>query len=97
MSLSISELDSPTHEEWQGFELSAENAHHLYVPAGFAHGFQTLTDDVEARYLISQFYVPGASSGVRYDDPAFAIPWPLPLASISEKDSAWPDYDGKGI
>ncbi len=89
--------DSPTHGEWQGFELSAENAHHLYVPAGFAHGFQTLTDDVEARYLISQFYVPGASSGVRYDDPAFAIPWPLPLASISEKDGAWPDYDGKGI
>jgi dTDP-4-dehydrorhamnose 3,5-epimerase len=88
---------SPTHGQWQGFELSAENARQLYIPAGFAHGFQTLTDDAETRYLISQFYVPGASSGVRYNDPAFAIPWPLAVASISERDRDWPDYDGKGI
>src|SRR5262245_25420335 len=65
--------DSPTHGKWQGFELTAVNGHQLYIPAGFAHGFQTLTDDVETRYLISQFYVPSASAGVRYNDPAFGI------------------------
>jgi dTDP-4-dehydrorhamnose 3,5-epimerase len=87
---------SPTRGQWQGFELSAENGRQLYIPAGFAHGFQTLSDNVEARYLISQFYVPSASSGVRYDDPAFRIPWPLPVTSISEKDSSWPAYDPDG-
>lgn len=89
--------DSPTHGQWQGFELSAANGHQLYIPSGFAHGFQTLADDVETRYLISQFYVPNASGGVRYNDPAFAIEWPLPVAFLSEKDAAWPAYDFKGI
>jgi dTDP-4-dehydrorhamnose 3,5-epimerase len=89
--------DSPTHGKWQGFELTAANGHQLYIPAGFAHGFQTLVDDVETRYLISEFYVPGASSGVRYNDPAFAISWPLPVATVSERDATWHDYDGKGV
>jgi dTDP-4-dehydrorhamnose 3,5-epimerase len=83
---------SPTRGQWQGFELSAENGRQLYISPGLAHGFQTLTDDAEVRYLISQFYVPSASSGVRHDDPAFAISWPLPVTVISERDAAWPAY-----
>lgn len=83
---------SATHGEWFGAELSADNRRMLYVPAGFAHGFQTLTDGTEALYQVSEFYTPGAERGVRYDDPAFAIRWPLPVTTISEKDANWPDY-----
>ena len=83
---------SPTYRRWQGFELSADNRRRLYIPAGYAHGFQTLSDDAEVEYLISEFYAPGSATGVRYDDPAFAISWPLPVTVISEKDRAWPDY-----
>jgi dTDP-4-dehydrorhamnose 3,5-epimerase len=83
---------SPTYQQWQGFELTAANRRQLYVPEGFAHGFQTLCDDTEAGYLISAFYVPQAADGVRYDDPAFGIDWPLPVSVISEKDRSWPDF-----
>ena len=83
---------SPTYRRWQGFELTAANRRQLYIPKGFAHGFQTLCDDVEVGYLISTFYAPAAASGVRHDDPAFAIDWPLPVSSISEKDRTWPDF-----
>jgi dTDP-4-dehydrorhamnose 3,5-epimerase len=83
---------SPTYRRWQGFGLSAENRRRLYIPAGYAHGFQTLSDDAEVEYLISEFYAPQSASGVRYDDPAFAIEWPLPVTSISEKDQSWADY-----
>jgi dTDP-4-dehydrorhamnose 3,5-epimerase len=83
---------SPTYLQWQGFELTAENRRQLYVPKGFAHGFQTLCDNTEVGYLISAFYVPQAASGLRYDDPTFAIDWPLALTAISEKDRAWPDF-----
>jgi dTDP-4-dehydrorhamnose 3,5-epimerase len=82
----------PAIRSWQGFELTAENRHRLYIPKGFAHGFQTLTDDVEMAYLISAFYEPAAASGVRFDDPAFGIDWPLPVAVMSDKDRAWPDF-----
>jgi dTDP-4-dehydrorhamnose 3,5-epimerase len=88
---------SPTHGRWQGFELTADEHNSLYIPRGFAHGFQALTDDAEVKYLISEFYAPDAAGGVRHDDPAFAISWPLPVASISQKDRSWPDYDGRGI
>ena len=84
--------DSATYRRWQGFELTADNQRQLYVPEGFAHGFQTLCDDTRVSYLISAFYAPLAASGVRYDDPAFAIDWPLPVSEISEKDSTWPDF-----
>lgn len=84
--------ESPTYRRWQGFELSAENYRRLYVPEGFAHGFQTLCDDAEVGYLISAFYAPAAASGVRYDDPAFAIEWPMSPTVISEKDRTWPDF-----
>jgi dTDP-4-dehydrorhamnose 3,5-epimerase len=84
--------ESPTYRRWQGFELTADNQRQLYVPEGFAHGFQTLCDDTQVGYLISAFYAPLAASGVRYDDPAFAIDWPLPLSEISDKDRTWPDF-----
>ena len=80
---------SPTYRTWQGFELSAENGHQLYVPAGFAHGFQTLTDAAELNYLISAFYEPTASTGISYDDPTIGIRWPLPVSVISERDRSW--------
>jgi dTDP-4-dehydrorhamnose 3,5-epimerase len=85
---------SPTYRRWQGFELSADNRRQLYVPEGFAHGLQTLCDDTEVGYLISALYAPLAASGVRYDDPAFAIEWPLPVTVISEKDRSWLDFCG---
>jgi dTDP-4-dehydrorhamnose 3,5-epimerase len=84
--------DSPTYRNWEKFELSSENGYLLYVPKGFAHGFQTLCDDVEVSYLISSLYEPKSAWGIRYDDPAFAVPWPLRVTEISEKDSHWPDF-----
>lgn len=85
-------VSSPTFRRWQGFELSSDNRHQLYVPEGFAHGFQTLTDDVEVGYMISTAYAEGAASGVRHDDPAFGIDWPLSVTAISQRDRDWPDY-----
>jgi dTDP-4-dehydrorhamnose 3,5-epimerase len=85
---------SPSFRRWQGFQLTADNRHRLYIPKGFAHGFQTLTDNVEVGYLISAFYEPGAAAGVRHDDPAFAIDWPLPVSVMSEKDKNWPVFRG---
>ena len=83
---------SPTFRQWRGFELSAENQDQLYIPKGFAHGFQTLSDNAQVNYLISAFYAPEAATGVRYDDPAFGIAWPLPVSAISDKDMGWPDF-----
>ena len=85
-------LESPTFCCWEGFELTEHNRRRVYVPKGFAHGFQTLTDNSEVGYLISTPYAPDAANGIRYDDPAFAIGWPLPIASISDKDLSWPDF-----
>ena len=85
-------VGSPTFRCWQQFELSSRNGHQLYVPKGFAHGFQTLTDEVEVNYLISTPYHPGYASGIRFDDPAFGISWPMPITEISEKDLHWPDF-----
>ena len=84
--------DSPTYGRWEAYELTAENRRQLYVPAGLAHGFQTLLPGTEVAYLISAFYVPAAAAGIRHDDPAFAIAWPLPVADMSPKDRAWPDW-----
>jgi dTDP-4-dehydrorhamnose 3,5-epimerase len=81
---------SPTYLEHHGVELSADNRRALYVPGMFAHGFQTLEDDTEAFYQVSEFYTPGAERGLRYDDPALAIDWPLPVTVISDKDASWP-------
>jgi dTDP-4-dehydrorhamnose 3,5-epimerase len=84
--------NSSTYRQWQAFELTAENRCQLYIPGGFAHGFQTLRDDTEAHYLISAFHEPSAARGLRYNDPFFAIPWPLAVADISAKDRAWQDF-----
>ncbi len=81
---------SPTFHRWISVELTDQNRLQLYIPKGFAHGFQTLVDDSEVMYLISEFYDPRASDGVSYDDPAFEIPWPLPISAISDKDKRWP-------
>ena len=83
--------DSPAYLHWIGVELTAENRCMLYVPEGFAHGFQTLEDDTEVFYQVSQFYTPGAERGVRWDDPTFAIEWPAAKRrAISVKDQNWP-------
>jgi dTDP-4-dehydrorhamnose 3,5-epimerase len=78
---------SSTYRNWFGIELSADNGRVLYVPKGFAHGFQTLIDDSEVFYQISQFYVPGAARSERWDDPAFAIRWPLTPSVMSPRDA----------
>ena len=81
---------SPTYLHWTGHELSAANRNGLFIPEGFAHGYQTLTDDAEVFYLISEYYAPGAEEGFRYDDPKIGIDWPMEVNVISKKDTAWP-------
>lgn len=81
---------SPTYLHWVGHELSDRNRSALFIPEGFAHGYQTLTDDTEVFYLISESYAPGAEAGFRYDDPRIGIKWPMKVKSISDKDANWP-------
>jgi dTDP-4-dehydrorhamnose 3,5-epimerase len=84
---------SETFKQWVGVELSAENGRALYIPEGFAHGFQTLVPDCEVHYLVTEFYAPSVEGGVRWNDPAFGIEWPDPAnAFLSEKDATWPDF-----
>ena len=82
--------DSPTYLSHIAVELSAENHKALYTPEEFAHGFQTLTDVTEVIYQMGEFYAPEYAAGLRYDDPALGIAWPLPVSEISERDLAWP-------
>ncbi|MFU8897581.1 MAG: dTDP-4-dehydrorhamnose 3,5-epimerase [Roseinatronobacter sp.] len=82
---------SPTFMKWAHFTLTADNLKQLLVPSGFAHGFQTLEDDTEVSYLVSHPYTPEAERGVRWNDPAAAIEWPLDPTEISDKDRNWPD------
>lgn len=86
--------DSATYLGWHGVELSAENRRGFYLPAGFAHGFQTLTEDCEVQYLMGHVHVPQAARGVRWDDPAFGIEWPAPHGerTMSDKDRGYPDF-----
>jgi dTDP-4-dehydrorhamnose 3,5-epimerase len=87
--------DSDTYKEWVGVELSADNRRALFVPEGFAHGYQTLVPDAEVFYQVSEYYTPGAEGGVRWDDRAFGIEWPDPdNAFLSDKDRSWPDFSG---
>jgi dTDP-4-dehydrorhamnose 3,5-epimerase len=90
--------DSPTYLHWHAVELSAENRLAFYIPAGLAHGFQTLTDEAEVLYQMGNSYVPEAAGGVRWDDRAFAIEWPEPNGEriISQKDRAYPDFECQG-
>ena len=85
--------DSSTFMQWVGLELSADNYRMLYVPEGFAHGFITLEDNTEITYQITQFYNKDSEKGFRWNDPAFAIQWPIEPVVISEKDGAYPLLD----
>lgn len=84
---------SATYGQWAGFELSADTAQVLYVPSGFAHGFQTLQPDTMVAYPTSHPYTPDAEGGVRFDDPDLGIDWPVPVTEVSDKDRSWPDLD----
>jgi dTDP-4-dehydrorhamnose 3,5-epimerase len=86
--------DSPTYLRWVGVELSAANRRLVYVPEGFAQGYQTLSDETELFYQMSQEYTPAAASGVRWDDPALGIEWPETSERIiSDRDLAWSPID----
>ena len=89
--------ESPTHRQWIGVELSADNRRMLYVPEGCAHGYQTLADETELSYETSAVYAPELARGVRYDDPAFEIAWPIAITSISDADRSWPDYENRPV
>jgi dTDP-4-dehydrorhamnose 3,5-epimerase len=85
--------DSPTYKQWVAVELTADNRRAIYIPAGCAHGFQTLVDNAEVYYQISEFYHAEAARGVRWDDPAFGVQWPLPEGPImSERDRSYAHY-----
>jgi dTDP-4-dehydrorhamnose 3,5-epimerase len=84
--------DSPTFKQWVAFELSAENRSSLYVPENFAHGYQTLKDNTEVFYQMSEFYHPECACGVRWDDPAFGVVWPAVSHIISRQDGEYADF-----
>ena len=84
--------ESSTFRKWIAVELSADNRRMLYIPAGLAHGFQSLTDDTEVFYQISAPYHPESARGARWDDPAFGIEWPVAERVISDKDRQYPDF-----
>jgi len=86
--------DSPTFREHFAIVLSAENRQMLYVPEGLAHGFQTLEDNTEVSYQMSEFFAPESARGVRWDDPAFGIAWPPADRIIAERDRSYPDFTG---
>jgi dTDP-4-dehydrorhamnose 3,5-epimerase len=81
---------SPTVRQWVAVELTAANRRMLYIPEGFAHGFETLVDQTEVFYQMSESYHAPSARGVRFDDPALGIAWPLEVAMISEKDRGYP-------
>jgi dTDP-4-dehydrorhamnose 3,5-epimerase len=84
---------SPSHRQWIGVELTPANGRLLYVPVGFAQGYQTLADGTEVVYQMTHEYTPSAACGVRWNDPAFEVEWPAAERRlISERDQAWPDY-----
>lgn len=82
---------SPTFRKWHAAELTPDNDTLLYAPEGCAHGYQTLADDSEIYYLTTTAYAPSSARGVRYNDPALAVVWPLPVTAISTADNAWPN------
>jgi dTDP-4-dehydrorhamnose 3,5-epimerase len=84
--------ESPTFKAWFGAPISDENRLALYIPEGCAHGFLTLEDSTEVHYQITEFYVPEAARGVRWDDPAFGIAWPGEVHVISDRDRTYPDF-----
>ena len=87
---------SPTFRQWAGFTLTPRSQLMLYIPKGFAHGFQTLLDDSEVTYQLSAAHAPESARGLRYDDPALGIDWPLPISRISDRDRSWPLLQSNG-
>jgi dTDP-4-dehydrorhamnose 3,5-epimerase len=83
---------SHTFKQWASIELSSENRRMLYVPEQFAHGFQTLAENTEVFYLMSEFYHPGSSKGIRWNDPTFLVNWPIISPIMSSADSSYPNY-----
>ena len=81
--------NSPTKYKWYGVELSEGNMKMIYIPKGFAHGFQTLSDNCQLYYIMSEFFSPNDATGVRWDDPKLNIKWPLDNPFLSEKDKSW--------
>src|ERR1041385_102965 len=86
---------SPTHLEWLGVELSAENGRALFVPEGFAHGFITLADETDVHYQMTEFYRPDGARALRWNDPRIGIRWPGEPFVIAARDAEYPDYDPK--
>jgi dTDP-4-dehydrorhamnose 3,5-epimerase len=84
--------DSPTYLRWVGVELTAENRRALYIPEGCGHGFQTLDDATEVFYMITEYYTPAAARGMRWNDPAINVTWPLAVTVISDRDAQYPDF-----
>jgi dTDP-4-dehydrorhamnose 3,5-epimerase len=82
--------ESPTYLRWFGTELADDNGLMVYVPKGFAHGYQTLSDGASVYYMVSTFYAPRAEGGLRHDDPKLAIVWPRTVSDVSDKDAQWP-------
>ncbi len=87
--------DSSTFGQWVSEELTAENGKMILVPKGCAHGFQTLTDNCMVQYLLSAYYTAESERGMKWNDPAFGIVWPIEDVGVSEKDENWPLYHGK--
>jgi dTDP-4-dehydrorhamnose 3,5-epimerase len=83
---------SPSYGQYLAVELTADNYVALYVPEGFAHSFITLEENTEAFYMVSAMYTPGKERGIRWNDPAFGVRWPIDQPIVSEKDANWPDY-----
>jgi len=88
--------ESPTFRQHVAVELTADNRRALYVPPMFAHGYQTLVDGTEVVYQVSERYTPGVERGLRHDDPALRLPWPVPVTVISDKDRSWPLLETAG-
>jgi dTDP-4-dehydrorhamnose 3,5-epimerase len=84
---------SPSFKQWLGVELTEDNRKMLYIPEGFAHGYLTLEDDTEIFYQVSEVYAPEVARGVRWDDPAFDISWPIDVRVILERDQQYPDFE----
>jgi dTDP-4-dehydrorhamnose 3,5-epimerase len=82
--------DSPTYGQWEGYELSDENHHQLFVPVGFGHGFAVLSEEADFTYLVSSYYDPKTEAGIRWDDPEVGVEWPLDEPLLSERDKTAP-------
>lgn len=84
--------DSPTFKQWYSVELTARNRTMLYIPVDFAHGFQTLEDNTEVMYQMSEYYHPDHAQGVRWNDPVFSIEWPVKNVIVSKRDAEYTDF-----